>query len=63
VAQDQRRQGVATRVMGEGEERLCAEGCLKANLLVFGENAAARAFYRQLGYSEMDAVLPMGKEL
>lgn len=63
VAQGHRRQGVATRLMGEVEERLRAKGCLKANLLVFRDNAAARAFYQQLGYSEMEAVLPMGKEL
>lgn len=42
VAADHRRKGVATRLVGEVEERLRAKGCLKVNLLVFRGNRPAR---------------------
>lgn len=60
---DCRRQGIATHLVSEVEERLRAKGCRKVNLLVLRGNHAARSLYGRLGYSEMTPVLPMCKEL
>jgi len=62
VAPSQRRRGIACALVTETEKRLRARGCLKINLLVRKVNDAARALYKELGYTEMSTIMPMGKE-
>ena len=63
VAETHRRIGIARALVGEVERRLRDKGCLKVNLLVRQGNLAARRLYQELGYSEMDTIVPLGKEL
>lgn len=63
VAEEFRNRGVGTALLMEVEARLKAKGCLKVNLMVFRDNEAAQRLYRRLGYSPMERVLLMGKEL
>jgi ribosomal protein S18 acetylase RimI-like enzyme len=58
-----RRQGIATQLVHEVEQRLKAKGCLKVNLLLFRDNEAARLLYERLGYTVMSPLVAMGKEL
>lgn len=58
-----RRRGIAASLVREVEQRLKAKGCLKVNLLVFRDNVAARALYGGLGYTVMESLIVMGKEL
>lgn len=62
VAPALQRQGCATRLMREAEQRLTAMGCPKINLLVRRGNEPVAAFYRKLGY-ETDEVISLGKRL
>lgn len=62
VAGPQQRAGVGTALMRAAEEALKQRGCLKINLQVLPENAAATAFYRSLGYAVEDRI-SMGKEI
>ena len=57
VAPAHRRQGLATRLMREIEERLRAKGCIKCYLLVFPDNADAIEFYKQIGWNVMSNVI------
>lgn len=50
VAEDCRRQGIATSLVRVAEEGLKRIGCMKANLQVRVSNAAVIEFYRSLGY-------------
>jgi ribosomal protein S18 acetylase RimI-like enzyme len=63
VSADMQRQGVASALVGQLEERLRARGCLKVNLLVRRENNAALGLYERLGYGEAPTLVAMGKEL
>lgn len=63
VDAEYRGRGIGTALVTEAERRLKAKGCLKANLLVHRSNRAARRLYRRLGYTEMSAFIPVGKEL
>ena len=63
VAPAFRRHRIGQSLIVEVEKRLRAKGCLKANLLVHGDNAAARRLYTRLGYEEMTPIIAMGKEL
>jgi ribosomal protein S18 acetylase RimI-like enzyme len=58
-----RQQGIATALIRAVEAGLRARGCLKVNLLVSRTNQAAKCLYVSLGYQEMSAFVPMGKEL
>lgn len=51
VTPEERRQGIATRLVREAEARLRALGCPKVNLQVRASNAGVVAFYRRLGYA------------
>ena len=55
--------GIAASLVREVEQRLKARGCLKVNLLIFRDNDAARALYERLGYTVMEPLMAMGKEL
>ena len=57
VAPAHRRQGLATRLMREIEERLRAKGCIKCYLLVFPDNADAIEFYKQSGWNVLSNVV------
>jgi ribosomal protein S18 acetylase RimI-like enzyme len=63
VSQAHRQRGIATALIRAVEAGLRAKGCLKVNLLVSRTNQAALGLYASLGYDEMDAFVPMGKEL
>lgn len=63
VAASHRRLGIGQALLREVENRLCAKGCLKVNLVVRPESAEAIALYRSLGYGDMRPIFPMGKEL
>lgn len=54
--------GFGRALMEEAERILRAAGCPKINLQVRSSNAAAVAFYRQLGFS-VDEVVSLGKRL
>jgi ribosomal protein S18 acetylase RimI-like enzyme len=56
------RAGVGRALMAEAEKILRAAGCPKINLQVRRSNAAAAAFYAQLGFTE-DDVMSLGKRL
>ena len=63
VAAENRHGGIGSALIAEVEARLRAKGCLKVNLLVWGDNEAARRLYAGLGYQEMTGIVAMGKEL
>ncbi|MET7751641.1 GNAT family N-acetyltransferase [Micromonospora sp. NPDC005367] len=52
-----RRQGVATRLIGELEQRFAALGCPRVNLLVLPEDDEALRFWQALGYLPFPDVL------
>jgi ribosomal protein S18 acetylase RimI-like enzyme len=54
VAPDQRREGIARRLMDTVEDRLKALGCYKYYLLVTRENEEALAFYESIGCEPME---------
>jgi ribosomal protein S18 acetylase RimI-like enzyme len=62
VAPEQRRRGIATRMMALAEAGLVGLGCPKVNLQVRATNAGVVAFYRALGYAVEERV-SMGKRL
>jgi ribosomal protein S18 acetylase RimI-like enzyme len=63
VLPERRREGIASLLMDDLEERLRAKGALKAKLQILAENEASRAFFRSRGYLlEVDCE-PWGKEL
>jgi ribosomal protein S18 acetylase RimI-like enzyme len=62
VAPEQRRRGIATRLMRAAEEGLRRAGCSKINLQVRAGNASIVAFYRALGY-EIEERISMGRAL
>ena len=57
VHPDQRRQGIATRLVQEVEHRLAALGCPRVNLMVLPDNAEGLKFWQQLGYLPVPDVL------
>lgn len=52
-----RRQGIATRLIGELEMRFVALGCPRVNLLVMPEDVEAREFWQSIGYLPLPDVL------
>jgi ribosomal protein S18 acetylase RimI-like enzyme len=63
VLPERRREGIASLLMDELEERLRAKGALKAKLQILADNVESRAFFRSRGYLlEVDCE-PWGKEL
>ncbi len=54
VADDERRQGLATQLVREVERRLANEGCWRVNVLVRDGNADGEAFWRGVGYAPRD---------
>jgi len=63
VAASFRGKGIGSRLMDEVESRLRIKGCLKCYLLVTTDNSEVGAYYRRLGWQEMDQVYLFGKEL
>jgi hypothetical protein len=57
-----RRQGIASALMREIEEKLRERGCLKVNLQVLSFNAEVVALYESLGFS-VEERISMGKKL
>jgi ribosomal protein S18 acetylase RimI-like enzyme len=62
VRQDVRRQGIASALMEELENRLRAKGCLRVYLLVTRDNVEAREYYEKRGWECMD-ILTYAKNL
>lgn len=62
VAPDRQRHGLGRVLMAAAEAWLRARGCPKLNLMVRGDNGAARGFYARLGY-ELNDVVTLGKRL
>ena len=62
VAPEYRRQGIASRLMDEVEQRLKNLGCIRCYLLVTPENQAAMQFYEKRSWKRM-TVIPYGKDL
>jgi ribosomal protein S18 acetylase RimI-like enzyme len=54
VAPDYRRQGIATLLMNELEQRLRAKGCIRAYLLVRPDNPDALKYYAAIGWGVLD---------
>lgn len=61
-APSQRRQGIGRALMQAAEKWLSGAGSPKIQLMVRGDNAAARGFYGALGY-ELQDVVTLGKRL
>lgn len=62
VAEAQRRQGIAARMVRHAETELRRLDCPKLDLMVRNTNAAVISFYRSVGYCE-DPVVVMSKRL
>jgi ribosomal protein S18 acetylase RimI-like enzyme len=56
VRADQRRRGLAGRLVRIIEERLKDRGCPKVNLIVWEDNAAAMSFWERIGYGRAGTV-------
>ena len=63
VAEDCRRQGIATDLLGQALAALKEEGINKAALLVFNRNEAGNAFWERQGFTVRDDVTYRNKEL
>ena len=59
VAPAYRRRGVGRRLAERAVAALAAQGVAKCHLMVLPSNAAARAFWRRLGWAERGDVLLM----
>jgi ribosomal protein S18 acetylase RimI-like enzyme len=62
AASDHRRKGIGRQLMSAAEEWLAGMGSPKIQLMVRGDNQAARGFYDALGYEVQD-VVTIGKRL
>lgn len=62
VAPAQRGQGPGRQLMRESERWLMQRQCPKIQLMVRGDNSAARGFYAALGYESQD-VVTLGRRL
>lgn len=62
AAAECRRTGIGRRLMQAAEEWLKAAGSPKIQLMVRGDNQAARGFYAALGY-ELQDVVTIGRRL
>ena len=62
VADDVRRRGVGTALLRSAERWLVDRGIPKLQLMVRGDNTAARQFYAPLGYDVVDVTV-LGKRL
>jgi ribosomal protein S18 acetylase RimI-like enzyme len=63
VLPERTREGIATRLMDELEERFRGLGALKAKTQILLENEASRAFFAARGYLLETDCEPWGKEL
>ena len=54
VAQDHRKQGIATQLVDELEKRLRLKGCIRYYLLVTRDNEPAIRFYEKRGWERME---------
>jgi GNAT superfamily N-acetyltransferase len=62
TAAEERRSGLATRLVRQVEDRLSALGCRKVNVIVRDENDDGTAFWEALGYT-MAPARQFGREL
>ena len=63
VARAQRGRGVATQLLNELEARLKPKGCTRAFLVVYADNAPARALYEKLNWGLMPDDVVYAKDL
>ncbi|MDY6932220.1 MAG: GNAT family acetyltransferase, partial [Halobacteriota archaeon] len=62
VNRDYRREGIASRIVREAENRLLEIGCPKIDLMVRRSNKDAVSFYNKMGYGD-DPVIVLSKRL
>jgi len=62
VRMENRRQGIALRLMEELERRLREKGCIRCYMLVTEDNQDAIHFYEAHGWERMD-LFAYGKDL
>ena len=62
VHPDRQNSGLGSRLVGEVEQLLTAQGCPKINIMVRRTNHGVISFYEKLGYEESE-VLTYGKKL
>ena len=62
VKRDYRREGIASRILREAENRLLEIGCPKIDLMVRRSNKDAVSFYNKMGYGD-DPVIVLSKRL
>jgi ribosomal protein S18 acetylase RimI-like enzyme len=63
VSEAHRRKGIGSALLREIENRLRARGCLKCYLLVTKDNSEGIEYYLKRGWSPMQEVDLLGKEL
>jgi len=63
VAESHRRRGIAQALLTEIEKRLIAKGAIRAILVVFANNAEARALYEKNNWEWLDYDVIYGKDL
>lgn len=63
VAENYRKQGIGTRLIGRCEEALKKEGINKAALLVFNRNEVGNAFWEKQGFSAREDIAYRNKAL
>lgn len=62
VRRDYQRQGIASKIVREAENRLLEMGCPKIDLMVRKSNKDAISFYHKIGYKD-DPVVVLSKRL
>ena len=62
VSPEHRKEGIASYLMSEVEQRLRLKGCIRCYLFVTPNNQTAMQFYENRGWSRMK-IVPFGKDL
>ena len=62
VSPDHRKEGIASCLMSEVEQRLKSKGCIRCYLFVTPNNQTAMRFYENRGWGRMK-IIPFGKDL
>jgi ribosomal protein S18 acetylase RimI-like enzyme len=62
VSPDHRKEGIASCLMSEVEQRLISKGCIRCYLFVTPNNQTAMQFYENRGWGRMK-IIPFGKDL
>ena len=63
IAEGQRREGLAKRLIESVEQRLRDRGALRCFAWIHGHNSASRSLFQSVGYDEWDDVVTTSKRL